>query len=77
MRILPTCSSIVLLAVIAGAMTASTGADAIAATICPQFLAKYCVIEQDGKEHTVATNPCFAKEKGWRIVNAGACRTPK
>ena len=44
------------------------------AAICPQFLAQYCVVEKDGYKHTDWTNPCFAKERGRRILHRGACK---
>jgi len=44
------------------------------AAICPQFLAQYCVVEKDGYKHTDWTNPCFAKERGVKVVHKGACK---
>jgi hypothetical protein len=44
------------------------------ARICPQFLTKYCVVTRSGRRETVETNPCFARERHWRILHAGACR---
>jgi hypothetical protein len=44
------------------------------ARICPQFLTKYCVLTRSGHRETVETNPCFARERGWRILHAGSCR---
>ncbi len=49
------------------APTASTAA------ACPQFLAKYCVRTPSGRRMTAWTNPCFAKQKHWRILYRGAC----
>ncbi|HEY1541233.1 MAG TPA: hypothetical protein VGG01_02395 [Xanthobacteraceae bacterium] len=46
---------------------------ASAAQICPQFLAKYCVVTKSGHRMTAATNPCFAKQRHWRILYRGAC----
>jgi len=40
---------------------------------CPQFLAKYCVVTASGHRMTAWTNPCFAKQKHWRILYRGAC----
>jgi hypothetical protein len=60
-------SSIALLA-IGPASTASMAA------ICPQYLAKYCVRTESGERRTEWTNPCFAKERHWRILYRGACR---
>ena len=45
-----------------------------AAAICPQFLAKYCVVEKDGFKHTTWTNPCFAKERGAKVLHRRACK---
>ncbi len=42
--------------------------------ICPQFLAKYCVVNRDGRIATVWTNPCFAREGGLRILYPGSCK---
>jgi hypothetical protein len=44
------------------------------AAICPQFLAKYCVIEKDGFKHTDWTNPCFAKDRGVKVLHMGECK---
>jgi hypothetical protein len=41
---------------------------------CPQFLAKYCVLTRSGHREAVWTNGCFACQRGWRILHAGACR---
>jgi hypothetical protein len=43
------------------------------AAICPQYLAKYCVVTASGHRMTALTNPCFAKQKHWRILYRGAC----
>jgi hypothetical protein len=43
---------------------------------CPQYLAKYCVVEKDGSRQTVWTNPCFAHARGWRVLHLGACEGP-
>ena len=42
--------------------------------ICPQFLAKYCVVNSAGRIFTAFTNPCFAKEQHLRVLYMGACR---
>jgi hypothetical protein len=42
--------------------------------ICPQFLAKYCVMNKADLIYTTWTNPCFASEQGLRILYAGACK---
>jgi hypothetical protein len=44
------------------------------AAICPQFLAQYCIVEKDGFKRTDWTNPCFAKERGARVLHRGACK---
>jgi len=44
------------------------------ARVCPQFLTKYCVLTRSGHRETVETNPCFARERHWRILHIGACR---
>ena len=57
---------------IAAIMTATnTRAEA-----CPQYLAQYCVVEKDGFRHTDWTNPCFAGERGARVLHLGACEGP-
>jgi hypothetical protein len=43
------------------------------AAVCPQYLAKYCVVTASGHRMTALTNPCFAKQKHWRILYRGAC----
>ncbi len=43
------------------------------AAVCPQYLAKYCVVTASGHRMTAWTNPCFAKQKHWRILYRGAC----
>jgi hypothetical protein len=43
------------------------------AAACPQFLAKYCVRTASGHRMTEWTNPCFAKQRHWRILYRGAC----
>lgn len=44
------------------------------AAFCPQYVAQYCVKEKDGFVHTAWTNPCFAKERGAKILYRGACK---
>jgi hypothetical protein len=69
--------TISLFALLVGLTIAGTfvpvGNDASAA-ICPQFLAKYCVVEKDGFKHTDWTNPCFAKERGVKVLHMGQCK---
>ncbi len=43
---------------------------------CPQFVTEYCVVEKDGFRHTAMTNPCFAMERGARVLHIGACQGP-
>jgi hypothetical protein len=44
-----------------------------AASVCPLWVAKYCVITASGHRMTAATNPCLAKRNHWRILYRGAC----
>jgi hypothetical protein len=67
--------SIAILAGIAATAMATSSSQA-KVKACPQFLAKYCVVEKDGSRQTVWTNPCFAKAKGWRVLHLGACQGP-
>ena len=69
-----TISSFALLVALAVAMTFVPTGNRAAAAICPQFLAKYCVVEKDGFKHTEWTNPCFAKERGAKVLHMGECR---
>jgi hypothetical protein len=62
-----------LIGLIIAATFVSAGSRATAA-ICPQFLAQYCVVEKDGYRHTDWTNPCFAKERGVKVLRMGACK---
>jgi hypothetical protein len=48
--------------------------EAVAARICPQFLARYCVVNRAGIRSTIWTNPCFARERHLRILYAGHCK---
>jgi hypothetical protein len=66
------------LAVLAGiAATWMSAPSSQARSACPQFIAKYCVVDKDGyTRHTAATNPCFAKAKGQRVLHIGACEGP-
>ena len=69
--------TISLLALLVGLAIAATfilGSNRASAAICPQFLAKYCVVEKDGFKHTEWTNPCFAKEHGVKVVHMGECK---
>jgi hypothetical protein len=69
-----TTSSLALLAGLALAAISIPVGNRAAAAICPQFLAQYCVVEKDGYRHTDWTNPCFAKERGVKILHRGACK---
>jgi hypothetical protein len=69
-----TTSTLALLAGLAIAATSIPAGNRAAAAICPQFLAQYCVVEKDGYKHTDWTNPCFAKERGVKILHRGACK---
>ena len=69
-----TVSSFTLLVGLAAAVTCIPAGNQAAAAICPQFLAQYCVVEKDGYKHTDWTNPCFAKERGVKILRRGACK---
>ena len=46
------------------------------AQLCPQYVAEYCVVEKDGFRHTGWTNPCFAAQRGARVLHLGACQGP-
>ncbi len=59
---------------LASVMTFAPAGNRAAAAICPQFLAQYCIVEKDGYKHTGWTNPCFAKERGVRVLHMGACK---
>jgi len=73
MEFLRTCAAwVAVLTGIAAIMTAINSR----AEACPQFLAQYCVVEKDGFRHTDWTNPCFAKERGARVLHLGACEGP-
>jgi hypothetical protein len=63
-----------ILSVVAAAITAIPAGHRAEAAICPQFLAEYCVVEKDGFRHTDWTNPCFAAERGARVLHMGACQ---
>ena len=77
MKNLRTASAVAALIGAAAIMTCSTvGNRAAAAMICPQYLAQYCVVEKDGFRHTDWTNPCFAAERGARVLHMGACEGP-
>jgi hypothetical protein len=70
--------SVLSVAILAGIAAATMAAPAAQARpkACPQYVAKYCVVEKDGTRATVATNPCFAHAKGWRVLHLGACQGP-
>lgn len=77
MRVSPVISTLALFAATA-ALAASIPAcvRAQAGKICPQFVTDYCVVEKDGVRHTASTNPCFAEERGARVLHMGACEGP-
>jgi hypothetical protein len=65
------------LAVLAGiAVTVMSAPASQAKGVCPQFVAKYCVVNKDGTRQTAWTNPCFAKARGQRVLHRGACEGP-
>ena len=70
-----TISSLTLLVGLSIAATFIPGGNGASAAICPQFLAKYCVVEKDGFKHTEWTNPCFAKERSARVLRMGECKS--
>jgi hypothetical protein len=74
MLISRTISSAALLTALTTAATLLPAGNRAAAAICPQFLARYCVVEKDGFKRTDWTNPCFAKERGAKILHMGACK---
>jgi hypothetical protein len=74
MQISRTISSAALLAGLSTVATFIPSGNRAAAAICPQFLAQYCVVEKDGFKHTVWTNPCFAKERGAKVLHMRACK---
>ncbi len=65
----------ILIGIAAIMMSVAAGHRAEAA-FCPQYVAEYCVVEKDGFRHTDWTNPCFAAERGARVLHAGACLGP-
>ena len=67
-------SSLALLVGLTIAVTLVPAGNHATAAICPQFLAKYCVVEKDGFKHTQWTNPCFAKERGAKVLHMGECK---
>ena len=69
-----TISSLALLVGLTMAAALVPAGNRASAAICPQFLAKYCVVEKDGFRHTQWTNPCFAKERGAKVVHMGECK---
>jgi len=54
--------------------TMATTAAMARPTICPLFLAKYCVINKAHLIYTAWTNPCLAREQGLTVLYAGACK---
>jgi hypothetical protein len=74
MLILRTILSFTLLIGLTIAATLVPAGNRASAAICPQFLAKYCVVEKDGFKHTDWTNPCFAKERGVKVLHMGECK---
>ncbi|HTV30063.1 MAG TPA: hypothetical protein VMF32_20025 [Xanthobacteraceae bacterium] len=74
MLVLKTISSFTLLICLTVVATLVPAGNRASAAICPQFLAKYCVVEKDGFKHTDWTNPCFAKERGVKILRMGECK---
>ena len=61
----------------AAALTMAVAKDAAAqGVICPQYLTAYCVTAKAGLPHTAQTNPCFAEQKGLRVLHIGACLGP-
>jgi hypothetical protein len=74
MPITRTVSSLALLVGLAAVVTFVPLGNRAAAAICPQFLAKYCVVEKDDFKHTEWTNGCFAKQRGARVLHMGACK---
>jgi hypothetical protein len=65
------------LAVLAGiAVTVMSAPSSQAKGLCPQYVAKYCVVNKDGTRQTEWTNPCFAKARGQRVLHLGACEGP-
>ncbi len=65
-----------LLTATAAIVAAVPGAKRAEAAFCPQYVAEYCVVEKDGFRHTDWTNPCFAAERGARVLHIGACLGP-
>jgi hypothetical protein len=65
----------ILTAIAAIVATVAAGHRAEAA-FCPQYVVESCVVEKDGFRHTEWTNPCFAAERGARVLHVGACLGP-
>jgi hypothetical protein len=61
---------------IAATMVSMPSSQAAKPKVCPQFVTDYCVVNKDGYRHTEATNPCFAKQRGQRVLHIGACEGP-
>ena len=69
-----TVSSLALLIGLATVVTFVPAGNRASAAICPQLLAKYCIVEKDGFRHTEWTNGCFAKERGAKVLHMGECK---
>ncbi len=76
MTILRNRASLAILTGIAAIMMSVAAGHRAEAQICPQYVAEYCVVEKDGFRHTDWTNPCFAAERGARVLHLGACEGP-
>jgi hypothetical protein len=71
------CKQTASLAVLVGiAVTAMSAPSSQAKGLCPQYVAKYCVVNKDGTRQTEWTNPCFAKARGQRVLHLGTCEGP-
>ncbi len=64
---------VALLAALAAPLFAPGRAAAANGEICPQFEARYCIVNCDGRHLTVMTNPCFARREHLRVLHAGSC----
>jgi len=76
MKDLRSASAVAALIGAAAIMTCSAVGNRAEAAVCPFYLAQYCVVERDGFRHTDWTNPCFAAERGARVLHMGACEGP-
>jgi hypothetical protein len=59
---------------VAAAIILAPGQASACSRICPQYLAKYCVVAPDGQIETVWTNPCFACWAHLRVLYLGECK---